>query len=207
MYRLRRRRNQVTRMAYTGKTITVLAALALASCGSAGNGDRREAAEVDVATTPPGVTFTPKGDSSAAGKLTGPVSIAYRLVGKPVVGQPVAVDLRVRSTLQGKPVTLDYRINDATALVLAESQPLSVTVAALDDADESRDQQVTVIPLREGRLYLNVSASVETENGSMSTVTAIPIQVGDAPRAMRENGTLETDDRGDAVRVLPGEEN
>ena len=64
-------------------------------------------------------------------------------------------------------------------------------------------QQVTVIPMREGRLYLNVSASVETETGSMSTVTAIPIQVGDAPRELQDHGELTTDESGEAIRVLP----
>ncbi len=60
--------------------------------------------------------------------------------------------------------------------------------------------------MREGRLDLNVSASVETENGSMSTVTAIPIQVGDAPRTLQQNGQLATDEDGNAVRVLPANE-
>ncbi|NNC77970.1 MAG: hypothetical protein HKN77_08400, partial [Woeseiaceae bacterium] len=67
-------------------------------------------------------------------------------------------------------------------------------------------QQVTIIPMREGRLYLNVTASVETGNGSMSTVTAIPIQVGDAPRTLEENGVLQKDAEGNSIRVLPADE-
>jgi len=46
-------------------------------------------------------------------------------------------------------------------------------------------QQVTVIPQREGRFYLNVSASMEIPDGTLSTVMAIPIQVGNAPRVLQ----------------------
>ena len=191
-------------MALARTAFPVLAALCLAACGNSTNDD--STAEVDVATTTPSVTFTPKGDTAAAGKPSGPITVAYRLIGKPVVGQPIAVDLRVMSTLEGKPVTLNYRINDSTALMLAESQPASVTMAAIAGEERARPQQVTVIPMREGRLYLNVSASVDTENGSMSTVTAIPIQVGDAPRQMQEHGTLDTDETGESVRILPANE-
>lgn len=191
-------------MAIARTAFPALAALCLAACGNTAKDD--STAEVDVATTPPSVTFTPKGDSASAGKPSGPITVAYRLIGKPVVGQPIAVDLRVMSTIEGKPVTLNYRINDSTALVLAESQPASVTMTAIAGEELERPQQVTVIPMREGRLYLNVSASVDTESGSMSTVTAIPIQVGDAPRQMQENGTLDTDEKGESVRILPANE-
>lgn len=193
-------------MAIPRTAFPLVAAFCLAACSEKVAEEPASAAEVDVATTTPSVTFTPKGDAAPAGKPSGPITVAYRLIGKPVVGQPIAVDLRVKSTLEGKPVTLDYRINDSTALLLAESQPQSVTMAAIAGDKDDRPQQVTVIPMREGRLYLNVSASVETENGSMSTVTAIPIQVGDAPRTLQNNGTVTTDENGDAVRVLPANE-
>jgi len=77
---------------------------------------------------------------------------------------------------------------------------------APNSEDRMGVQQVRVVPMREGRLYLNVSASVETENGSMSTVTAIPIQVGDATRTLSENGELQTDAEGNQIRVMPAKE-
>ena len=194
-------------MASARTAFPALAALCLAACGNGANESPAETTEVDVATTTPAVTFTPKGDTAPAGKPSGPITVAYRLIGQPVVGQPIAVDLRVKSTLGDRPVTLNYRINDTSALTLAEAQPESITMAVNAEDDNSGAQQVTVIPMREGRLYLNVSASVETENGSMSTVTAIPIQVGDAPRTLQQNGELSTDEDGKAIRVLPATEN
>ncbi len=153
----------------------------------------------------PLVSFTPEGDAAPAGKPSAPITVSYRIIGKPVVGQPVAVDLSVSSTLGPQPITLHYRINDASAMQLAQSQPDRLTIAP-DEINDRGVQQVTVIPMREGRLYLNVSASVETEDGSMSTVTAIPIQVGDAPRELLEHGEVQTDEEGNAIRVLPADE-
>jgi hypothetical protein len=67
-------------------------------------------------------------------------------------------------------------------------------------------QQVIVIPLREGRLYLNVAVEFDAENGSMSTVTAIPIQVGGGARALQENGIVTMDENGEPIRSLPARE-
>jgi hypothetical protein len=139
------------------------------------------------------------------GKIGGPVSVSYQIIGQPVVGQPLAIDLRVTSALSGQPVRVDYRIVDASALRLADSQSPYATVAAGAEVTDG-NEQVRVVPLREGRLYLNVAATVDTDEGSISTVTAIPIQVGNAPREVRENGTLKTDENGDSVRVLSGRE-
>ena len=174
------------------KVFFVLMAVTLAAaCGKA---------EVEA----PVVTFTP--DNDIVAKPSGPIAVSYRIIGKPVVGQPVAIELKFDSSLGETPLAVAYRINDATAMRLADSQPATITVAAaVNDAGSS--QRVTVIPMREGRLYLNVSASVDTGEGSMSTVTAIPIQVGNTPRVFHENGAAGTDENGDAIRALPAQEN
>ena len=66
-------------------------------------------------------------------------------------------------------------------------------------------ERVTIIPQREGRLFLNVSAAVDTEEGRISTVTSIPIHVGEVSTAPSPQGVLETDEEGEAVRVLSGD--
>ena len=164
---------------------------------------------VDISTDPPKVTFTPEkaaASPAAAAAPSGPVSVSYRIIGRPVVRQPVAIDLRFVSLMGDQPVNVTYRINDPTALRLADSQPQSLSVAPAEDRG-GRPQRVTIIPMREGRLYLNVAASIVTENGSYSTVTAIPIQVGDAPRSVRENGVVGRDENDEAIRSLPAQEN
>lgn len=185
------------------KTLAATAFLA-AGCGQSG-GDAQPAA-ADSPAAPPDVTFTPAGDAPATAKVSGPVSIAYRIIGAPVVGQPLAIDLAVTSSLGRQPVRLDYRIVDTSALRLGDAQTPFATIAAGTAEVTTGDQQVTVVPMREGRLYLNVAATVDTPEGSMSTVTAIPIQVGDVRREPVSNGVVTTDEDGNAVRVLGGEE-
>jgi hypothetical protein len=178
--------------------------LAAAGCGAGGD----DAAEPEPGASAADIAVPAEAGGSgeqneASAKIGGPISIAYRLIGEPVVGQPLAIELRVASALGDQPVRIDYRILDATALRLAESQSPYATVARTAP-DAVGSEQVTVVPLREGRLYLNVAASVQTGEGSISTVTAIPIQVGNTARDTREHGRLATDDAGEAVRVLDG---
>ncbi len=139
-------------------------------------------------------------------KPQSPVSIAYRIIGIPVVGQPVGVDIEITSLLGSQVIAVEYRLNDSTAMQFTEAQPAQITIAPSNN-DEPSLQQVRLIPLREGRLFLNVSASIETDGGTISTVTAIPIQVGAAPRVIQDNGTVTTDENGEQIRSLPAIEN
>ncbi len=147
-----------------------------------------------------------QGDAAAhTVKPQGPVQISFNIIGTPIVGQPIAIDLQVQSTLGPQAVSLSYRITDSTAMQFPEAQPARVTLAP-SSGEAPSFQQVRVIPLREGRLFLNVSAEIETEDGAFSTVTAIPIQVGGAPpRQVRQHGAETTDEDGEAIKVLQGE--
>jgi len=168
-------------------------AIALTGCGNGG-----------VDTTD--VAASPGAKDQHTVKPQGPVTIDYTIIGTPIVGQPVAIELQVKSMLGPQPVTLSYRVNDSTAMQFTEAQPARVSIAASKDEAPSQ-QQVRVIPMREGRLFLNVSASVETEGGLMSSVTAIPIQVGAAPREIQDNGELMRDEDGEPIHSLPAAEN
>ena len=181
--------------------IILLSTGALAACGGAEQGSDPKAA-VDVPNNAPPVSFAQRPESTMVSKPGGPVAIAYRIIGQPVVGQPVAIELRMLSALGTQPINVAYRINDATAMQLAESQPPFMTVSPVANEDMTT-HQVTIVPLREGRLYLNVSASVETGEGTMSTVTAVPVQVGEGGRDSEENGTLDVDENGETIRSLP----
>jgi hypothetical protein len=158
---------------------------------------------VDAAVIPPEAAAKAKSDEydGTVAKPGSPYAISYRIIGTPIVGSPLTVELQVASALAPHPTTLDYRINDATALMLAESQPPRVQLE-LAENERAFSQRVTIIPLREGRFYLNVSASFDSDDGTESTAMAIPIQVGTAPREMQEHGALQEDENGETVRVL-----
>ena len=139
-------------------------------------------------------------------KPQGPVQIDYKIIGSPIVGSAVAIDLYVTSTAGPQEISLDYRISDSTAMQFPESQSQRVTMATAPADEPQSRQQVRVIPLREGRLYLNVTAKVTTETGTLSTAQAIPIQVGAAPtRTTEEHGELAKDENGEAIKILKGD--
>jgi len=188
--------------------IVTTISLALWACSdSSDNGSAASAADevAKISTNAPEVSFKPGAFSDHTVKPQGPITIAYKIIGVPIVGQPVAVDLQVRSTLGPQAITLSYRVNDTTAMQFSEAQSLRVSIAPTNDEKASL-QQVRVIPLREGRLFLNVSASVATDGGTMSTVTAIPIQVGAAIRGPQENGEVMLDENDELIRSLPASE-
>ena len=177
-----------------------------AACGDSSVEEQAETVEPAATVTTPVVTFEPDEKYNVTAKPSGPVKISYRIIGTPVVGQPVTIDLRIESNVEDLPITLNYGTNDSTAIMFPESQLQSVALSFIDDERES-SQQVTITPMREGRLFLNVAAQMQTENGSLQTVTAIPIQVGAAPRELQQNGIVTTDENGELIREMPASEN
>jgi hypothetical protein len=138
------------------------------------------------------------------GKPSPPIRIDYEILGKPVVGVPLSINVTVSSGLE-QPITVNYRINDATSLMFPAAQ--AETVSLVSAANEAfPPEQVTVIPQREGRLYLNVSAEIETEIGMMAKVMAIPIQVGSLRPTPQLNGELTTGENGEALISMPAKE-
>jgi len=183
---------------------TALAGALLAACG--GGDQHAPTAEQGATTETPVAVLTPDEKFSVTGKPQGPVRIDYRIIGTPVVGQPVTVDLKVRSNVGDTPITLSYGSSDSTAMSFPESQQRMVSLAFVDD-ERTAGQQVTVVPAREGRLFLNVTAHMQTDTGSLQTVTAVPIQVGAAPRELQQNGVVTTDENGELIREMPASEN
>jgi hypothetical protein len=179
----------------------VLAGAMVTACGGGGEQPARVAEQGASAETPVAV-LTPEDKYSIIGKPQGPVRIDYRIIGTPVVGQPVTIDLTVKSNVGEEPVTLSFGSNDSTAMTFPESQQRMVSLAFVDD-ERIAGQQVTVIPAREGRLFLNVTAHLQTDTGSLQTVTAVPIQVGSAPRELQQNGVVTTDENGELIREMP----
>ena len=138
---------------------------------------------------------------ASPGKPTAPIMMRYEIVGNPVVGTPVQINIDVSSS-QG-PVTVTYSVPDASALTFVEGQ---VRKLAIEDPAVRQPRQMSVIPQREGRLYVNVSAEVETPGGTKIRSMSIPIKVGSAPEAPTINGELKEGPDGETVISMPAEE-
>jgi hypothetical protein len=90
-------------------------------------------------------------------------------------------------------------------MLFPDSQAQRIEVNAAPN-DSPRMQQVTVIPQRAGRLFLNVSAEVATENGAMFRSVAIPIQVGATQRTPAVNGEVRETADGETIISMPASE-
>jgi hypothetical protein len=143
---------------------------------------------------------------TSPGKPSAPVSIDYKVLGTPLVGQPLAVEIRIAANEPGQSMRLKYFINDADSLMFADSQPESIDVKiAADEPVAAR--QVRLVPQREGRLYLNVTAELETADGMMLKSIAVPISVGSNAVRIELNGAMKKAADGETVISLPAVEN
>jgi hypothetical protein len=191
---------------YSFVALTVL--LSLGAC----NEESKEPASTEsapaVATSKPAAAAIATGTGSTSpGKPSAPISMQYEILGNPIVGQPVAINVQVRSTSGSQPVTVQYSINDSSALVFQAGQVERLQYTANAEKKAGSQQQLAVIPQREGRLYVNVSAEIQTPDGSMIKSMAIPIQVGSAPEKPEINGELVEGPDGETVISMPAKEN
>lgn len=178
--------------------LTWIAAVSIVACGN------ETASTVAVPANKPAAKFADPG-STSPGKPSAPIMIDYEVLGKPIVGLPVAINVEVRGTRDDLgPVSVSYSINDRSALQFQEGQ---VERYEILDVREARREQLAVIPQREGRLYVNVSVEVETPGGMMIKSMAIPIQVGSTAEPSRDDGEVIEGPDGERVQSMPAREN
>lgn len=183
--------------------LAAAASIVLAACSSGENGEQAAAVETTDGIEQVARQKNSEGSGIPA-KAGSPFSISYELIGTPIVGSPLTLNLTIASAFGPTPVEISYRVNDSTALMLHEAQPESLQ-AEMTMNETSIEDRVTVIPQREGRVYLNVEAGVETTDGRISTTMAIPIHVGAVDTSLVEHGELETNEEGETTRVLTSE--
>ena len=144
-----------------------------------------------------------RGDSP--GKPVAPIDIGYEVLGEPRPGEPVEIELKLRSGLEG-PVTVDLQPREGLQMGASQAPEIRrESIAPADPAAGPVAERVVVIPPAEGRYYLSVLVSVATPEGEQLRAVSIPVQVGDQPPAMRGNGELRTTE-GETVRSLPAKE-
>ena len=178
--------------------LTVIATFSLVACGD------EPGSTASAPTAKPANKVADNGTSSP-GKPSAPIAIDYEILGKAIVGLPIAINVQVRGTRDDLgPVAVSYSINDRSALLFQEGQ---VERLEIPDLREAGVQQLAVVPQREGRLYINVSAEVQTPGGSMIKSMAVPIQVGSAPVPSKAGGEQKEGPDGETVISMLAQEN
>ena len=98
--------------------LTAIAAFSIAAC-SENSGNTGSTASAPTAKPAPN-----SGDnvSMSPGKPSAPISFEYEVLGKAIVGLPVAINVRIRASQEIGPVSVRYSITDASALRFQEGQ-------------------------------------------------------------------------------------
>ena len=172
----------------------LIAALVTTACTDSADRAEPSAGETAKPTANATSTQTP----GSPGNL---FRVDYQIIGTPVVGSPVSIDLEIASAFGDEPVDLAFRIPDATALEMDAAQPRDLRRTPSSDGHRIRER-VTVIPQREGRLFINVSATRTDDAGSLTSAISIPIHVGSIDTSLQEQGELQTNEEGETTRVL-----
>ena len=122
------------------------------------------------------------------------------------VGEPVEIELKLRTALEG-PATISLQPRDGLQMGASQAPEIRrETLGTLSEPTaEPAVERVVVIPPAEGRFYLSVLVGVATAEGEQIRSVSIPVQVGDQPPAMQQNGELTTTG-GETVRSLPAKE-
>lgn len=186
---------------------TFLAAMALmlfgvSACQDKGiSSDATPAAATATGETGIAAQPVPSPATTSPGKPTAPVDISYEIIGTAIVGTPVSINIVVTSEFG--PVDVEYSIVDSSALTFQSGQ---VERRQVLDPSSGDVQQLTVIPLREGRVYVNVSAEIPSAQGLNIRSIAIPIQVGSAADMSVVNGELVDGPGGEKVNSMPAQE-
>ena len=177
--------------------ISLLAFLAIGLSACNNSHDSGEVAATEKTAAVSATAQTP-------GRPGSTFEVEYDIVGTPIIGSPVSIDLEIRSAFAGEEIEIAYQLPDPSALAMDEAQPRSLRRVPSPD-DRLIRERVTVIPQREGRLYFNVSAGRSDGQGSTSTVISIPIHVGNVDTSIQEHGELQTNEEGETTRVLTTE--
>jgi hypothetical protein len=185
------------------KKPTVFAAIAISVIVVAACHGNDERAPMQQSSADPGKALPQAGaaTSPSPGKPTAPIDISYEVIGNAIVGAPVSINVVVTSS-RG-PVSVRYSINDGSALMFQSGQVERLEIA---DPSSGSVQQLAVIPQREGRVYVNVSAEIQSNDGLNIRSIAIPIKVGSAPEKATVNGELLDGPGGETVISMPAQE-
>ncbi len=100
-------------------SLLVFCGFALVACQGGGDdlaGSETSGSAKTVHSKPAMPADKPK---TSPGIPSAPINIDYEIMGKPVVGIPLSINVKVTSALD-EPITVNYRFNDTTSLMFSD---------------------------------------------------------------------------------------
>ena len=150
--------------------------LTLAACGSSNQPATATATQTGAhAKTATAGPNNADPDMVAAVSASGsgpPISVKFRLDTKPVVGRPTQLVLALIPSEGIESSHIHGALQPAEGLLLQSPKSFDVDIP---QGGDSVQQQVTVVPQRDGVLSLSASVVIEYQNTSLSRTYVIPL--------------------------------
>jgi len=173
---------KVTRAAgSTGRAAATLAVMALILGGCGGKASQSSTAGKPAGDAPRPVAVDPDMVTavSTANSAT-PISLKFRIQKKPVVGQPVSIELSFLPAAGAGVVHIHTAFQVSDGLQLASERAFDVEQP---EAGVPLEHELTVLPQAGGVLQITATVIVDSDNGgSLARSYAIPL-IADGPPA------------------------
>jgi hypothetical protein len=139
---------------------------------------------------------------SNPGKPSAPINLDYSFDGKPTLGQPLSVNIKLTETHNAQPVTAALKYSAE----LIENKV--VNKMSFKSSPQESSQEITITPIENGIYFINIQASTEVDGRTMYKSFAIPVEVGevDWEEHTKPEGTINNDSNGGKVISLPAAE-
>jgi hypothetical protein len=139
---------------------------------------------------------------SSPGKPSAPINLDYSFDGKPTLGQPLSVNIKLTETHNAQPVTAALKYSPE----LIENKVVSKM--SFKSSPQESSQEITITPIENGIYFINIQASTEVNGRTMYKSFAIPVEVGkvDWEEHTKPEGTINNDSNGGKVISFPAAE-
>ena len=100
----------------------------------------------------------------------------YQILNTPKINETVLVNLLISSADKTEEIHLRYQITIAEDLKFNENQLRDIKLTPKMDGTD-HNLQVSLIPLRKGRVFFVISATINYEKKSVTKTLSIPLNV------------------------------
>tara|TARA_B100001540_G_C15668011_1_gene578778 strand:+ start:412 stop:861 length:450 start_codon:yes stop_codon:yes gene_type:complete len=104
------------------------------------------------------------------------ISIDYEILNTPKINETVLVNLLIGSSDKTKEIHLRYQITIEEDLKFNENQLRDIKLTPKMDGT-NHNLQISLIPLRKGRVFFVISATINYEKKSVAKTLSIPLNV------------------------------
>ena len=104
------------------------------------------------------------------------ISIDYEILNTPKINEAVLVNLSISSADRTEEIHLSYQITIEEDLKFNENQLRDIKLTPKMDGTD-HNLQISLIPMRKGRVFFVISATINYEKKSVAKTLSIPLNV------------------------------